>query len=168
MAVLGGVQDSDIDVEYILSDFSRPTSLSPSLPAAPASGQGKKIAGCAPSPLQQLSHFEHFDLAEHDFHEEANGRHAELNSAQCSRIGIDKCFEGFDKDVGNGGFSRCIQITDNYVGFIFDTQTAVTASASVSVARGGKGVPAESARVGTGGRSATILQAGVSEFVDFI
>ena len=55
--------------------LSRSTSLSPSRLAAPASGQGEKIAGCAHSQLQHVSRFEHFDIADNYFREETGGRH---------------------------------------------------------------------------------------------
>ena len=70
------------------------------------------------------------------------------------------CFEGFYKDVGNGGISRCSQIKNKHDGFALDTTTAATASASVSAARSGNAVPAESARVGKGRRIEAVKSGG--------
>ena len=38
--------------------------------------------------------------------EESSSRHAELNLTDCANAKIDKCFEGFAKDVGDGGIVR--------------------------------------------------------------
>jgi hypothetical protein len=105
--------------------LSRSTSLSPSLLAAPASCQGEKIAVCAHT-HSQIVHFEDFVVAESYFHEESACRHAELNSAKCSRVGLDKCFEDV---VGDGGFIPIKHIDRKRVSF---AQAAAIASASVS------------------------------------
>ena len=87
------------------------------------------------------------------------GQPAELNVADCSNVKIDECFDGFDKDVGNGGITRPRQIKHKRVGFAFDT-AAPAASASASAARGGKGAPAESRSVGRGRRIEAVKSGG--------
>ena len=90
---------------------------------------------------------------------------AEFHLASCSNVRIDKCFDGFGKDVGDGGIVRSnrkehIQKPAKHVGFAFDTAAAATASASASAARGGKGVPAGSRSVGKGRRIEAVKNGG--------
>ena len=93
-----------------LSRSTAPSLACPSSPAAPASGQGEVIAGCAHSLWQCVSRFAistGHDVANvaHDF-----GRHVELNLEDRPSHCIQRRFDRNCKVVGNGGCSRNVNL----------------------------------------------------------
>ena len=82
--------------------LSRSSSASPSRLAAPASGQGEKIAGCAHTHVQ----FEDFDVAGQFISKHDSGQHVGFNFADAVIEGKQRCFDGFAEVVGNGGITR--------------------------------------------------------------